>query len=261
VARTKFLAKVASAVAKPDGLLVVEPHRELDFLHPLPVERLWGVGRVTTAKLNDRGVFTVGDLAALPVDALTAVVGGAAGRHLHALAHNLDPRPVEVGRRRRSIGAQQALGHRRHSRRDVEVVLRRLVDRVAGRMRRAERVGHTIVLRVRFDDMGRATRSHTLPEPTSSSALVYATADSLLDEIWPVVEERGLTLVGVSVGNLDDVGNAGAGLQLAMNFTRAEADELDTVIDQVRAKYGGASLTRAASIGTDPGITMPLLPD
>src|SRR5215831_1963022 len=113
VARTKFLAKVASGVGKPDGLLVVPPDGELAFLHPLPVERLWGVGAVTAAKLHERSIRSVGEVAALPEAALVAMLGRASGRHLHALAHNRDPRPVQVGRRRGSIGSQCALGRRR----------------------------------------------------------------------------------------------------------------------------------------------------
>jgi DNA polymerase-4 len=261
VARTKFLAKVASAVAKPDGLLVVEPEREVAFLHPLPVERLWGVGRVTTAKLNERGLYTVGDIAAIDRSALCAIVGAAAGRHLHALANNEDPRAVEGGKRRKSIGAQQALGRRSRSRDDVLVVLQQLVDRVTGRMRKAERVGLTVVLRVRFGDFSAITRSHTLPEPTSSTSAVSAVARSLFDDVWPSIEERGISLIGVSVGNLTDVGEAGDAVQLAMTFTRAESDGLDDVIDEVRKRFGSTALTRAASIGSDPGIVMPLLPD
>ena len=176
VARTKFLAKVASGVGKPDGLLVVEPEGELAFLHPLPVERLWGVGVITATKLNDRGVYTVGEVAAMDERALTAIVGRNSGSHLHALAHNRDPRRVEGGRRRGSIGSQQALGRRRRSRDDIEVVLRRLVDRVTGRMRKAGRVGRTVTLRFRFDDFTRATRSHSVPDATSSTAVVVATA-------------------------------------------------------------------------------------
>ena len=130
---------------------------------PLPVERLWGVGRITAAKLNQRGLYTVADVANLSADALTGIVGGASGRHLHALAHNRDPRPVETGRRRRSIGSQQALGRRRRTREEIDVVVWRLVDRITRRMRRAERVGRTVTLRVRFDDFTRATRSHSLP--------------------------------------------------------------------------------------------------
>ena len=163
VARTKFLAKVASGVAKPDGLLVVPPDRELAFLHPLPVERLWGVGPVTAGKLHERGIRTVGEVAELAEATLVAMLGRASGRHLHALAHNRDPRPVRVGRRRGSIGSQRALGRAPRSREEVDATLVALVDRVTRRMRAAGRVGRTVVLRLRFDDFTRATRSHTLP--------------------------------------------------------------------------------------------------
>ena len=152
VARTKFLAKVASGVAKPDGLLVVPHDGELAFLHPLPVERLWGVGAKTADKLHDRGITTVGEVARIAEAALVAMLGRASGRHLHALAHNRDPRPVEVGRRRRSIGSQRALGQGPRSRDEIDAVLVGLVDRVARRMRAAGRVGRTVVLRLRFDD-------------------------------------------------------------------------------------------------------------
>jgi DNA polymerase IV len=128
VARTKFLAKVASGVAKPDGLLVVPPDDELAFLHPLPVERLWGVGPATANKLRDRGIRTVGQVGGLAEAALVSMLGRAAGRHLHALAHNHDPRPVQVGRRRRSIGAQRALGRSPRSPDAVDAVVVGLVD-------------------------------------------------------------------------------------------------------------------------------------
>src|SRR5918995_1978167 len=134
VARTKFLAKVASAVAKPDGLLVVPPDRELAFLHPLPVERLWGVGPVTAAKLRSRGITTVGQVALLDEASLVSMLGRASGRHLHALAHNRDPRRVHVGRRRSSIGTQRALGRRRRSPEALDAILVGLVDRLARRL-------------------------------------------------------------------------------------------------------------------------------
>src|SRR5436305_1661416 len=141
VARTKFLAKVASAVAKPDGLLVVAPDGELAFLHPLPVERLWGVGRVTAAKLRARGIATVGEVATLPEAVLVSMLGPASGRHLHALAHNRDPRPVEVGRRRRSVGSQHALGRPSaaagHPPEPVDAGVVGLVDRFTCRLRTA----------------------------------------------------------------------------------------------------------------------------
>jgi DNA polymerase IV len=149
VARTKFLAKVASGVAKPDGLLVVPPDGELAFLHPLPVERLWGVGPVTASKLHDRGIVTVGMVAQLGEATLASMLGEAVGRHLHALAHNRDPRPVRVGRRRGSMGAQRALDRSSRSPDDIDVVIATLVDRVARRMRAARRVGRTVMLRLR----------------------------------------------------------------------------------------------------------------
>ena len=257
VARTKFLAKVASGVGKPDGLLVVEPEGELDFLHPLPVQRLWGVGAVTAAKLNERGVRTVADVAALSEESLNAIVGAGAGRHLHALAHNRDPRRVETGRRRRSIGSQQALGRRRRSRDELDVVLRRIVDRITSRMRKAGRVGRTITLRFRFDDFTRATRSYSLPDATASTALVYATALALLDANWSLVEERGITLFGVSVGNLH---NEDA-VQLTLPFDRSAAESLDAVVDSVRSRFGGSALRRAVTMTGHQGFTVPMLPD
>ena len=204
VARTKFLAKVASAVSKPDGLLVVPPDGELDFLHPLPVERLWGVGRVTSGKLHARGIATVGQVARLPEDALVAMLGRASGRHLHALAHNRDPRPVQVGRRRRSMGAQRALGRSPKSPAAIDAALVSLVDRVTRRMRAAGRAGRTVVIRLRFDDFSRATRSHTLPRCTFQTQPILATARALLAAAMPLIERQGITLVGVAVANFDD---------------------------------------------------------
>jgi DNA polymerase IV len=255
VARTKFLAKVASGVAKPDGLLVVPPERELTFLHGLQVERLWGVGLVTAAKLHDRGIFTVREVADLPEPTLVSMLGRASGRHLHALAHNRDPRPVQVGRRRGSIGSQRALGWRPKSPGEVDATLVGLVDRVTRRMRAAGRIGRTVVLRLRFDDATRATRSHTLLRPTAQTETVLAAARSLLEVAAPLIAEQGITLVGVTVANLD---NDGA-MQLPLPFDAAGA--LDVAVDEVRERYGSKSLTRAVLLGRDPGLTVPLLPD
>ncbi len=257
VARTKFLAKVASAVSKPDGLLVVDPDRELEFLHPLQIERLWGVGVKTSAKLHDRGVHTVADVAALSPEALVGIVGPAAGRQLHALAHNRDPRRVETGRRRRSIGSQQALGRRGRTREEIDVVLWRLVDRITRRMRTAGRVGRTITLRFRFDDFARATRSHSLPERTASTAVVQATAAAVLDATWPIIHERGLTLIGVSVGDLRD----DRAVQLVLPFHASADTRLDVAIDAVRDRFGTAALQRATTMRGDPGLQLPMLPD
>ncbi len=257
VARTKFLAKVASAVSKPDGLLVVEPEGELDFLHPLPVQRLWGVGEITAAKLHDRGLHTVADVAAMQPEALVSIVGRSMGHQLHALAHNRDVRRVTTGKRRGSIGSQQALGRRRRSRDEIDVVLWRLVDRVAGRLRRADRVGRTITVRLRFDDLSRATRSHSLPDATSATALIHATADGVLDAAWPLVEQRGISLLGISVGNLADRD----AVQLVLPFERCEAEQLDSVVDAVHERFGRTSIQRATTLRGDPGIQLPMLPD
>jgi DNA polymerase-4 len=257
VARTKFLAKVASGVAKPDGLLVVQPERELAFLHPLPVERLWGVGPVTARKLNERGIATVGQVASLSEAALVLLLGPASGRHLHALAHNRDPRRVETGRRRRSIGAQRALGRSPKSPAAIDAALVSLVERVTRRMRAARRVGRTVVLRLRFSDFARATRSHTLPRATSGTATILAAARGLLAAARPLIERQGLTLVGIAVTNLDDE----RAVQLMLPFDRDVEGALDTAVDEVRARFGSSAITRAVLLGRDQGIAMPLLPD
>lgn len=255
VARTKFLAKVASAVAKPDGLMVVAPELELEFLHPLPVERLWGVGRVTAAKLHERGIATVRQVATLGERELVLMLGRASGRHLHALAHNYDPRPVAVRRRRRSIGAQRALGRRRGSCEELAGVLIALVDRVARRLRHARRVCRTVMLRMRFEDFSRATRSHTLREPTAQTREIFQTAHGLLRASMPTIEQRGLTLLGIALANLADEG----AVQLVLPFDRGR--DLDAVVDRVRDRFGSGAITRGALVGRDPGVWVPLLPD
>jgi DNA polymerase-4 len=255
VAATKHLAKVASGVAKPDGLLVVPPDRELEFLHPLPVERLWGVGPATARKLHDRGVRTVGQIARLPKTGLVDIVGRATGRHLHALAHNRDPRRVRVGRRRRSIGAQRALGRTSRSPGAVDATLVALVDRLGRRLRTARRACRTVILRLRFDDFSRATRSHTLSEATTRTQTILAMARGLLAAALPMIKRRGLTLVGVTLTNLEDAD----AIQLALPFERQRA--LDATIDVVRDRFGSDSITRAVLLGRDEGPWMPLLPD
>ena len=257
VARTKFLAKVASGVAKPDGLLVVPPDGELAFLHPLPVQRLWGVGPVTSRKLHARGIATVGQVASLSEAALVLLLGAGSGRHLHALAHNRDPRRVEVGRRRRSIGSQRALGRSPRSHEAIDAALVSLVDRVTRRMRAARRVGRTVVLRLRFDDFSRATRSHTLPRATAGTGTILAAARELLAAALPLIERQGLTLVGIAVTNLDDE----RAVQLVLPFDRDVEGALDTALDEVRARYGTSAITRAVLLGRDQGLSMPLLPD
>ena len=252
VARTKFLAKVASAVAKPDGLLVVPPRGELAFLHPLPVERLWGVGAVTAGKLRARGIETVGQVAWLEEDELVRMLGRASGRHLFALAHNRDPRRVRVGRRRGSIGSQSA---GRRSPRELDPVLVGLVDRVTRRMRKAGRSGRTVVLRLRFDDFTRVTRSHTLPYSTFHTETVLATARGLLAAALPLIEERGCTLIGLAVANLDD------SPQLMLPLERKSRSALDSAVDEVRERFGISALTRGVLLGRRTGFEVPMLPD
>jgi DNA polymerase IV len=257
VARTKFLAKVASGVAKPDGLLVVPPGGELAFLHPLAVERLWGVGRVTAAKLREYGISSVGEVAALPESVLVSTLGRALGRHLHALAHNRDPRAVVVGRRRGSIGSQRAIGRGPHTRESIDAVVVGLVDRVTRRMRKAHRVGRTVMLRLRFADFSRISRSHTLAQPTSGTVEVLAAVRALVARAQPLIRERGCTLVGIAVGNLDDA----ATMQLELPFDEGDADALDTALDEVHRRFGTTAVTRAVLLGRDRGIEVPLLPD
>jgi DNA polymerase IV len=256
VARTKFLAKVASGVAKPDGLLVVAPERELAFLHPLPVEKLWGVGGKSAAKLHAHGITTVGEVAELPEGLLMSLLGKAAGRKLHALAHNRDPRRVRRGVRRRSIGSQRALGRRGpRTLAALDPTLLAIMDRLGRRLRGAGRVCRTVVLRLRFDDFARATRSQTLPAATSHTPTLVAAARELLTAAMPLIAERGLTLLGFSLTNLADVG----GVQLVLPLDRRHG--LDAALDDVRERFGSGAITRAVLLGRDTGFSMPLLPD
>jgi len=258
IARTKHLAKVASGVAKPDGLLVVPSDGELAFLHPLAVEHLWGVGKVTSRKLRACGITTVGELASLAEDALVSIVGRASGHHLHALAHNEDPRPVLVGRRRRSIGSQRATGLHRLPSDSLDATVTGLVDRVTRRMRAAKRVGRTVVLRMRFGDYTRATRSHTLPWPTAETQTILTAVRGLVTATLPLIQSEGLTMVGVAVSNLEDAD----ALQLALPFDRrTNTSKLDMVLDQVRDRFGSKAMTRASLLGRDDGLMVPLLPD
>ena len=225
VAATKFLAKVASAVAKPDGLLVVPRGAELAFLHPLPVERLWGVGRVTSEKLQARGITTVGELAAVPESALVAMLG----RRVRASSACARPPPRPAAGRDAAGGAgrwapSDALGWRRREFAEVEVVApgaRRPRD---GRMRAAGVVGRTVIVRFRFDDFSRATRSHTMPMATAETRHVVDAARGLLLAERPLIRRAGLTLVGVSVSNLQDA----RAVQLPLPFDASRTAPLST---------------------------------
>src|SRR6201998_2042462 len=252
IARTKFLAKVASQEGKPDGLLLVPPGRELAFLHPLPVRRLWGVGAVTADKLHTHGIETVADVAELSESMLASLVGGAMGSRLYALARNVDPRRVSTGVRRRSVGAQRALGRAGNtmSAAEIDAVVINLIDRITGRMRAAGRTGRTVTLRLRFNDFGRATRSHTLPWATSSTQTILVTARRLVAAAAPLIAERGLTLVGFAVSEIDRSGAE----QLMLPFTTAhgvpkDVEVVDAAVDRVRRRYGKSALTRGVLVG------------
>ncbi|HWL44757.1 MAG TPA: DNA polymerase IV [Ilumatobacter sp.] len=261
VARTKFLAKVASGVAKPDGLLVVEPDDELRFLHGLPVGRLWGVGPVTQRKLSDRGVHSVGEVAALGEANLVAMLGAAAGRHLFALAHNRDPRPIDTGRRRKSIGAQHALGRGPRDVTEIEPILLGLVDKVARRLRAAERRGRTVTVRLRFGDMVAVTRARTLSHATDDTAVLADVALAILRDEADAVQTRGSSLIGVSVADLVDRGAGGDATQLTLSFGTKPTDGLDAALDELRQRFGAGAITRGSLLGRDAGFEAPKLPD
>jgi DNA polymerase-4 len=257
VARTKFLAKVASAVSKPDGLLVVEPEREQEFLLPLPVERLWGVGKVTAEKLHGLGIHTVGELAELEAAAAERLLGKATGAHLHALARLRDPRPVDTTKRRGSIGSQRALGNRPRSPDELDLILTQIVDRLAARLRDRDRVCRTVVLRLRFGDFAKATRSHTVRFPTDRTAVLLAVARRLLAATRPEITQRGITLIGLSFSQL---GRADS-IQPELPIDWDDGARLDTVLDALRDRFGATTVSRAAQLGRDPGWSTPVLPE
>jgi len=253
VARTKFLAKVASRAAKPDGLLVVDPDAELAFLHPLAVEHLWGVGRVTAAKLRAAGLGTVGQVATCEEGFLVELLGRASGRHLYALSRNRDPRPVQTGRRRRSIGSQRALGRRARPFGDIAAFLAGLVDRVTRRMRSAGRLCRTVVLRLRFGDYARVTRSRTMARATADTAAILRIALELLNVARSMIQSRGLTLVGVSLTNLCDHD----GVQLVLPIDRRP--QLDAALDRVKDRFGNDAVRRGVMVGRSLGDSIPIL--
>ena len=245
VASTKFLAKIASARAKPDGLVLVEKGRELDFLHPLPVNALWGVGKVTTEKLARLGIKTIGDLAETPDPALRTSLGRAATGSLRALSWNHDPRRIEGGRRAGSVGSQQALGRGLTDRDEMETVIVGIADRVGRRLRAKGRRGSTLTVRVRFPGPRSVTRSHTLPAPTGSTASLAGLGGSLLDRALRDNPGETVTLIGLSVSHLTtsdvvqmeldvdggDVLRAGSQRALMQNL-------LDESVDAVRERFG-----------------------
>ena len=261
VARTKFLAKVASAVSKPDGLLVVAPDQEEAFLLPLPVERLWGVGVKTAEKLHGLGIGTVGQLAELEAATAERLLGRAAGAHLHALARLRDPRPVDTTRRRRSIGSQRALGTRPRTADELDVILSQIVDRLGRRLRDGDRVCRGVVLRLRFGDYTKATRSRTLRSPTDRTSLLLDTARMLLADALPTITERGITLIGLSLSHLERADAVQPELPLDFDGGGHPVGALDGVLDRLRDRFGADAVGRATQLGRDPGWSTPILPE
>ena len=205
VARTKHLAKIASQVAKPDGLVVVDPATELDFLHDLPVELMWGVGPVTKARLSEKGVLTIGQLARLPPGSLEPLLGDALGQKLAALAWNRDPREIKTPRRAQSAGAQSALGKKPAAASIYRPTLRHLADRVGSRLRAKSRFGRTVSVRVRFADLRSVSRSITLHAPISATATLAEIAEDLVrGALADHPDEQTISLLAISVSNLED---------------------------------------------------------
>ncbi|GAA3009855.1 DNA polymerase IV [Microbacterium aurantiacum] len=257
VARTKFLAKVASAVSKPDGLLVVEPDREEEFLLPLPVERLWGVGKATAAKLHGLGIHTVGELAELEAATAERLLGRAAGAHLHALSRLRDPRPVDTTKRRGSIGSQRALGTRPRTPEELDLILTQIIDRLGRRLREHNRASRTVVLRLRFGDFAKATRSRSLRSPTDRTWVLLDVARGLMESALPEIADRGITLIGVSFSQLERADAVPPELPL----DGEDGARLDTLLDAVRDRFGASSVARANQLGRDPGWSTPVLPE
>ncbi|MFP4555019.1 MAG: DNA polymerase IV [Actinomycetota bacterium] len=256
VASTKFLAKIASARAKPDGLVIVAKDEELEFLHPLPVEELWGVGKVTAAKLHRLGIRTVGELSRIPPAALGSRLGTAGGGGLHALSRNRDARSVRGGRRAGSVGSQQALGRGLDERDEMAVVVLGLADRVGRRLRAKRRRGTTLSVRVRLSEPRSVTRSHTLPSPTGSTAALSNLGMALLDRALKDNPGETVTLIGLSVSNLTtdefvqlefDLGDGDvlrSGSEIALRRSR-----LDESVDEVRERFGRDFLRYGAGSG------------
>lgn len=260
VARTKFLAKVASGASKPDGLLVVGPDGEEAFLHPLPIEALWGVGRVTTSKLNAMGVRTVGDVARTSRVRLASVIGESAANHLLDLAGGRDPRPVEPRERRKSIGAQSAFPRGSRSPEQVDSLAAALVDRTARRLREAGRATRTVSIGLRFGDFSRATRARSLPFPTDETEAILAAVRELFEASRDEIREKDLTLIGISLGNLQGADTVQMELPLTAD-SGADSSALDQAVDRVRAQFGEGVIKRASMIDADQGLPVPTLED
>jgi DNA polymerase-4 len=255
VARTKHLAKIASQVAKPDGLVVVDPETELDFLHDLPVELMWGVGPVTKTRLAEKGVLTIGQLARLPRESLEPLLGDAVGQKLAALAWNRDPREIKTHRRARSAGAQSALGKKPAAAAVFRPTLRHLADRVGSRLRAKFHLGRTVSVRVRFADFRSVTRSVTLPAPISATATLAEIAEDLVrDALADHPDEQTISLLAISVSNLAD--HSAVQLEFPLGLEDEERRPgakkgmarlvVDRAVDRVRDRFGWEAIGYAS---------------
>jgi DNA polymerase-4 len=247
VARTKHLAKIASQVAKPDGLVVVDPGSELEFLHDLPVELMWGVGPVTKTRLAEIGVLTIGQLARRRRGSLDPLLGHAAGQKLAALARNRDPREIETHRRARSAGAQSAIGKKPPKQQVFRPTLRYLADRVGTRLRAKSRLGRTVSVRVRFADLRSATRSLTLPAPISATAILAEIAEDLVrDVLANHPDEQSISLLAISVSNLEKQSVVQLELPLGLEDEKRRPGAkkgmarwtVDRAVDTIRGRFG-----------------------
>jgi len=247
VARTKHLAKIASQVAKPDGLCVVDPATEMTFLHGLPVGLMWGVGPKTQARLAAEGVTTIGQLAAMPGNSLERLVGSAASEKLQALAFNRDPRAIETHRRSRSAGAQSALGQKPPTPQIVRPTLRHLADRIGSRLRNKLLSGRTITVRVRWADLSAVTRAMTLEAPVAATGIITEVAEDLVRGVLADhPEQRTISLLAISVSHLEE--QPTLQLELGLGFpdearrpgSRRGASRLfaDKAMDKVRTRFG-----------------------
>jgi len=263
VARTKHLAKIASQVAKPDGLVVVDPKAELAFLHDLPVELMWGVGPATKARLNERGISTIGQLANMPGWSLQRIVGRAAGAKLTALAWNRDPRNIETRRRAHSAGAQSALGRKPVEPHVFRPVLRHLADRIATRLRAKSRPGRTVTVRVRFADLQSVTRSITLDAPISATASLAEIAEELVRAaLADHPEERIISLLGISVSQLERHWDMQLELPFGLEDEKRRPGSkrgmarwiADRAVDKIRDRFGWEAVEYGSALGLSRSV-------
>lgn len=256
LATTKHVAKLASQRAKPDGMLEIAPERTLAFLHPLPIEAIWGVGGATAKTLHNRAIHTVGDLAHEPLESLRRMVGPASAQKLHDLANGRDAREVETRRVEKSIGHEETFAFDERSRETLERELLRLATRTGERLRAQGLEARTIAIKVRYDDFQTVTRSRTLNEATSATQRVYQTARELFSSLGasrdggPV---RPVRLIGVRAEQLLPEGSDPAGLWSDDESWRA----LDQAVDEVKGKFGREGLTSARLLAPRTDVVDP----